>query len=131
VTIPSAELEWRFSTSGGPGGQHANRSATRVTVEWNIERSPSLTEQQRAAIKAALRGRIDSFGTLRVSADEERSQLRNREAALDRMESLVRKALIPRKKRTATAPTRAAKERRLQEKKRRSEIKQARRSPEL
>jgi ribosome-associated protein len=127
--IPGAELEMRFSASGGPGGQHANKVATRVELRWNIAQSGVLSERQRARLLKQLSSRVDGAGILRVVADDERSQLRNREAAKRRMSELVGRALRPPKPRHATNPTRASKERRLRAKKIRSDIKKARRDP--
>jgi ribosome-associated protein len=126
VTIPEDELTLRFTTSGGPGGQHANKSSTRVEVVWNIDTSDAIGPRQRTRLKGVLRHRIDSHGNLRVAADTHRSQLRNREEALARLAGLVAEALIPPKQRKATEPTRAARERRLQTKKRRGETKRSR-----
>lgn len=127
LTIPGDELELTFTTSGGPGGQHANRSSTRVVLSWNVSESRALGERQRQRIRTQLRRRIDNSGTLRVASDRYRSQLRNREDAMGRLADLIAEALRPTKKRVATAPTKASKERRLQEKKRRSQTKRARR----
>ena len=127
LTIPGDELELTFTTSGGPGGQHANRSSTRVVLGWNVAESRALGERQRQQIRTHLRRRIDNSGMLRVASDRHRSQLRNRADAMHRLSELVAEALRPTKKRVSTAPTNAAKERRLREKKRRSELKRARR----
>ena len=126
-TIPLEELSFRATRSGGPGGQHVNTSATRVEVRWNVTESPSLSDEQRQRLLERLGGRIDARGNLRVVADERRSQLRNREAALERLNSLVSDALKPRKKRKKTRPPRAADERRLDEKRRRGNAKRDRR----
>jgi ribosome-associated protein len=126
VTIPGNELQERFTTSGGPGGQHANRSSTRVELEWNLEASRALTERQRSRIKRSLRARIDSSGTLRVASDTYRSQWRNRGAARDRLAKLVAQALQPARRRVATRSTPASNEKRLRAKKRRGEIKRLR-----
>ena len=126
-TIPLEELSFRATRSGGPGGQHVNTSATRVEVRWNVTGSPSLSDEQRQRLLERLGGRIDARGNLRVVADERRSQLRNREAALERLNSLVSDALKPRKKRKKTRPPRAADERRLDEKRRRGNAKRDRR----
>ena len=132
VTIPLDEIRFSFSTSGGPGGQHANRSATRVSLVWNVEGSSALGPRQRQRINEVLGRRIDSAGRLRLTSDRYRSQLRNREDVLDRLAKLVEDALRPRPTRQATTPSRAAKERRLREKRHRSQIKTQRRSrPDL
>lgn len=127
LVIPGDELRLSFSPSGGPGGQHANKAATRVEVTWDVARSRALGPRQRSRILAALRNRIDSTGTLRLSSDRYRSQLRNREDVRDRIARLVAEALRPPKARRATTPTTASRERRLADKKRRSEIKRGRR----
>ena len=122
--IPLAELEWRFTSSGGPGGQHANRSNTRVEVVFDIERSPSLGPVQRTRL-------ISRLGpVLRVVADDERSQLRNRELALDRLRSKLADGLHVPRHRRPTGPSKAATERRLEQKRRRAELKRSRRPPD-
>ncbi len=129
LVIPWQELEFRYTTSGGPGGQHANKSSTRVELLWNVASSAVLGPRQRDRIRGHLRHRIDSSGTLRLVGDARRSQLHNKEAVVERLAELVGEALRPRKKRIATAPTSAARERRLEQKKQRSEIKRLRRAP--
>lgn len=126
LAIPLAELEFRFSRSGGPGGQHVNRSATRVELRFDVAHSPSLSEEQRQRALERLAGRLDSEGVLRVVAESERSQWRNRQEAVERFRMLLRQALhIPRRRRRTRLPA-WAKERRLAEKRRRSEIKRHR-----
>ena len=126
LSIPYSELEFRFSRSGGPGGQHVNRTATRVEVLFNVATSPSLDEDERARILDRLAGRIDGDGILRVVAQSERSQLRNRRDAVQRLQTLLRQALhIPKRRRGSRVPT-WAKERRLLAKRRRSETKRGR-----
>lgn len=127
LVIPSNELEERFSTSSGPGGQHANKASTRAELAWNVENSSVLGPRQRERIRTRLANRIDSNGLLRVASEKHRSQLRNREEARKRLVVLVDRALRVEPKRVKTKPTRAGKERRLQQKRRRSEIKRARR----
>jgi ribosome-associated protein len=129
LVIPPDEIALRFSPSGGPGGQHANRSSTRVGLSWNVDASRVLGPRQRARIKGHLRNRLDGSGTLRLSSDKHRSQTRNREEVLARLARLVAEALQPRRARVATTPSQAAKERRLRSKRRRSEIKKLRRAP--
>ncbi len=128
LTIPGDEIQLKFSTSGGPGGQHANKVATRVDLAWNVATSRALGPRQRQRLRQKLRSRIDSAGNLRISSDTRRSQMRNRDAAIQRLESLVRDALRRETPRISTAPTKASQERRLQDKKRRSEIKRLRRA---
>jgi ribosome-associated protein len=127
LVIPDDELEITFSASGGPGGQHANKAATRVELVWNVERSRVLGPRQRQRILRKLATRLDRAGSLRVQSDRRRSQLRNREDAEDRLADLVAGALRPTKRRIPTAPSAAAKEARLSEKKRRSQKKAGRR----
>jgi ribosome-associated protein len=129
LVIPANELRLTHATSGGPGGQHANKVATRVDLRWDVASSPTLGPRQRARVMQGLRGRIDNAGVLRLSSDRHRSQLRNREDVLDRLAALVAAALKPPKKRVATAPSAGARERRLQDKRQRSQLKRARRAP--
>ncbi len=126
LVLPASELRWRFSRSGGPGGQHANTSATRVELIWDLAGSPSLSENQRARLQAHLAGRLDEAGRLRLVVEESRSQHRNRELAIERLRDLLAEAIRPRKKRRPTKPSRAAKQRRLDRKKQRGQIKRDR-----
>lgn len=126
LTIPSWELTFSFSPSGGPGGQHANKAATRVTLFYDVANSPSLTEAQRKRLLKRLDSRLDQDGILQLNAQDTRSQHRNRQIVLERFEELLREALKPRKRRRKTRPSRAANERRLREKKRRGRIKRDR-----
>lgn len=127
LEIPEHELEFRFTTSGGPGGQHANKAATRVELVWNVAASTALGPRQRQRVMSALRNRIDGNGNLRLASDRQRSQMQNRHDVLERFATLLRRALIPPKKRVKTKPSRAAKEKRLAQKKHRSDIKKNRR----
>jgi ribosome-associated protein len=121
VRIAASELEWRFGPSGGPGGQHANRAHTRAEVRFDIESSSSLTEGQRNRL-------IKKLGvSVVVSADDERSQLRNRRLALDRLRLRLADALVVEKPRRPTRPGRGAVERRLDAKRRQASRKQDRR----
>jgi ribosome-associated protein len=129
LTIPASELDLRFTTSSGPGGQHANKASTRVEVAWNVAESPSLDNKQRNLLLHRLRHRIDNSGTVSVASEEHRSQHRNRREALDRLAAMVRDGLRQRKGRVPTRPTAASKRRRQQSKRRRSEIKRLRRAP--
>ncbi|HEX9822821.1 MAG TPA: alternative ribosome rescue aminoacyl-tRNA hydrolase ArfB [Actinomycetota bacterium] len=131
LQIPLDEITLTFSTAGGPGGQHANRSSTRVDLSWNVERSRELGPRQRQRLLTRLASRIDGQGNLRLSAGERRSQTRNREAVLERLAGVVDRALRVPKPRRKTAPSAAARERRLREKKQRSETKRLRRPPGL
>lgn len=126
--IPRAELAYRASRSGGPGGQHVNTSSTRVEVVWDVGASPSLSDAQRARLQEKLANRINGEGELLLAASDHRSQLQNKEAATERLVELVRQALVVPKPRKKTRPTRAAKEARLQAKKHQSDKKRLRRS---
>lgn len=128
VSLPLAELEYRASRSGGPGGQHVNTSSTRIEVVWDIAASPSLDAAQRARLLARLATRVDSAGRLRLVSSGSRSQLQNREEVTERLRTMVAAALAVPKPRKRTKPSRAAKARRLEEKRRRSGIKRTRRS---
>ena len=127
LEIPLDEIEYTFSTSSGPGGQHANKASTRVDLAWNIDNSRILGDEDRERLRSRLRNRIDSSGALRLSSDRHRSQWRNRADVTARLADLVSEALKPPKQRVATAPTRAAKERRLESKRQRGQTKRNRR----
>jgi ribosome-associated protein len=123
VRIPLDELQWRFSGSGGPGGQHANTSNTRVELVFDVFASRSLGPRQRARI-------LDRLGsTVRVVVSDTRSQARNRELALERLRSRLAAALKLERRRRPTAPTGVSQQRRLEEKRRRSEVKRQRSAP--
>ena len=127
VVIPRDELVARASRSGGAGGQHVNTSSTRVEIVWNVAASRALTDEQRERVLQKLSSRLDGERNLRVVASDRRSQRQNREAAEDRMADLVRQALVVPKKRRPTKPGRAAKQARLDSKRRLSEKKRERR----
>ena len=129
LRVPHAELEFRASRSGGPGGQHVNTSATRVELWWDVAHSPSLTEEQRGRLLERLATRLHGEGRLRVVASSSRSQLRNREAAVERLREIVAGALEVPKVRRPTRPSRAAKAARLEAKRRRGATKRDRRPP--
>lgn len=123
LSIPWDELHYRFSRSSGPGGQHAQKTSTRVELLFDIANSPSLTEAQRAVLLGRLGSHVDSNGVLHVVSQSERSQYRNRQEVISRFESVMRQALKRRRPRRATRPSRASRERRLREKRERSKIK--------
>jgi ribosome-associated protein len=129
LRLPLAELEFRASRSGGPGGQHVNTSSTRVEVWWDVARSPALSEAQRSRLLARLATRLDTAGRLRLVAATSRSQWRNRKEAVERLRDVVARALEVPKPRKRTKPSRAAKAARLDDKRRRSARKQERRRP--
>lgn len=128
VRIPNDELVWRFTPSGGPGGQHANRASTRAEVVWNVRSSRALGPRQRERLIFRLGNRLDAQGNLRVASDRRRSQLRNREAALERLAEIVREALKPEVARVESQPTEAVKRRRLEAKRKRGALKRLRRA---
>ncbi len=128
VRIPRTELRFHASRAGGPGGQHVNKTATRIELWWHPASSASLDEAARARVIGRLASRLDGEGWLRVVAAEERSQLRNRDAAVERLATLVAAALRVPKARRKTRPTAAARAARLAAKRRRGETK-ARRRP--
>jgi ribosome-associated protein len=129
LTIPAAELEWRFSRSSGPGGQHVNTSDSRVQLTWSVGDSAVLSDSQRDQLVTRLGRRLVS-GRITITVSEQRSQLRNRETALENLGEVVRAALAPPPPiRRATKPTRGSTRRHLAGKKRRSETKQQRQRP--
>ena len=130
VSIPEAELRWRFSRAGGPGGQGVNTTDSRVELSFDVTASTALTPEQRDRILQRLSGRLVD-GVLTVVAAEHRSQLRNREAARSRLAAILRQAVTPDPPtRRPTRPSRAARERRLADKRRRTLTKRLRRSAE-
>lgn len=129
LTIPAAELGWRFSRSSGPGGQHVNTSDSRVELLWNIGESSALSQDQRSALLTGL-GRRLVDGVITVAAHEQRSQLRNREIALEKLGALVVSALAPPPvSRRSTKPTRGSKRRHQAAKQQRSVTKAMRKRP--
>jgi ribosome-associated protein len=129
LRLPLAELEFRATRSGGPGGQHVNTSSTRVEVSWDLAGSPSLTPDQRDRMMRRLASRVDGTGRLRLVSSTSRSQLRNREDVVERLRQLLADALVIPKVRKRTKPSRAAKAARLESKRRRAATKRDRRSP--
>jgi ribosome-associated protein len=128
ITIPPDELSWRFSRSPGPGGQSVNTTDSRVELSFSVAESAALPPVLKTRALAALEGRL-ARGVITVTANEQRSQLRNREAAAARMSALLTEATAPPPRpRRPTRPTRGATERRLAEKQRRSQTKRLRRS---
>jgi ribosome-associated protein len=123
VALPTAEIELQTSRSSGPGGQHAQKSETRVVAVFDVEASSALTPMQKRRVVAK------AGPVLRAAAQDERSQLRNRELAVERLVGQLREALRVERRRVPTAPSKAARERRLEEKKRRGQTKRLRRPP--
>jgi ribosome-associated protein len=126
LVIPRAELHYRATRSGGPGGQHVNTSSTRVELEWDVAGSAALTEEQRARLLEKLATRVSGEGVLRLAESGSRSQHRNREAVTARLVELVAGALRLPKKRRRTRPPQRAREDRLKAKKTRSRTKKLR-----
>lgn len=127
LAIPRGELVTRATRAGGPGGQHVNTSSTRIELVWDLGASQAVDDALRARLGARLGSRLDSEGKVRVVSSEHRSQLRNRQAAENRLADVLRRALTIPKKRKPTRPSRAAKAARLSEKRRRSDRKRERR----
>ena len=122
-TVPENEIRFRFMASGGPGGQHANRSNTKVEAVFRIDESATMPESLRERV-------IDRLGpSIRVTVDDERSQLRNREIAVDRLRARVREAGRVTRTRRSTRPSRASQRRRVEQKRRRGDVKRQRRRP--
>lgn len=121
--VPENEIEFRFVASGGPGGQHANRSNTKVDAVFRLDQSTTMPDGLRERVRAKL------GDVVRVTVDDERSQTRNREIALERMRGRVRNAGVVEKPRRATKPTRGSQRRRVEAKRRRSDVKKGRKRP--
>ena len=124
VVVPLAEVEHRTSRSSGPGGQHANVTASRIEAVFDVEASQALDEDTKRRIRARL-GPV-----VRATAQDTRSQARNRELALERLRTRLASALVVQRPRRPTGPTRAARRRRLDAKRRRGEVKRSRRRPD-
>jgi ribosome-associated protein len=124
VSLPRSEIDFRFSRSSGPGGQHAQKSDTRVEASFDVEASMALSEAQKRRVVAK------AGPVLRAVAQDERSQWRNRELATERLVESLRQALKVERRRRPTKPTKASRERRLDQKRRRSDTKRLRRPPD-
>lgn len=129
--IDPAEFQFDATTSQGPGGQHVNRSQTRVVLRWDVDASPSLDAEQRRRIHDRLGTRISREGVLQVASQKHRSQARNRDATVERLVELLSSAFRREKPRKKTKPTRASQRRRVDDKKKRGQIKKARKSPRM
>ncbi|HEX6573821.1 MAG TPA: alternative ribosome rescue aminoacyl-tRNA hydrolase ArfB [Gemmatimonadaceae bacterium] len=129
LVIPRSELTVRASRSSGAGGQHVNKTSSRIEIEWNVASSRAINDDQRALITSRLASRLSDEGIIRVVASDTRSQLRNREAAERRLAETIAKALVVQRKRKPTKRPRAANEARLSEKKKHSERKRERKRP--
>ncbi|QGY38776.1 aminoacyl-tRNA hydrolase [Pseudodesulfovibrio cashew] len=131
VCIPYGELRFITSRSSGPGGQHVNTTDTRVTLLFDVDASPSLTQFQKVAVKGKLRRRIDKRGVLRVTSQKFRSQKTNKDSAIERFVELMRWALTPVTPRKDTVVPKSAKRRRLERKRHTSERKRQRKTPDV
>lgn len=128
--VPESELDWTFTTSGGPGGQHANRVASHVELRWDLSASSAVDDQQRDRLIRRLGNRVRN-GIVVVSAGESRSQWQNRQSARRRMAELLEGAMRERRRRTRTQPSRRARQARVEDKRRAGEKKRLRRRPEV
>jgi ribosome-associated protein len=126
LQIPRAEVSYRATRAGGPGGQHVNTSSTRVELWWNLRASNALSDPQRTLLEARLGHRIDQEGWIRLVESGSRSQLRNKEAVTERFLTLVAEALRPPKARKPTRVSRTQKAKRLQTKRQRADVKRLR-----
>ena len=129
ISIPQWELIFTASRSTGPGGQHANKTSSRVTLHWSIPNSSALTETQKKRIIQKLNRRLTSDGVLLINVADFRSQHHNKEIALQRLKEILIEALKVQKRRKPTKPSRAAKQRRVDEKKSRGTLKKLRQKP--
>jgi ribosome-associated protein len=127
--IPDDELVWSYARSGGPGGQNVNKLNTRAILHWNLAANTSLPPAIRQRLQARERNRLTTEGVLVLQSQTHRTQERNRQACLERLRELIRRAAILPTVRRPTKPTLGSQKRRLQAKKQRSEIKQQRRGP--
>jgi len=130
VIIPYDEIRFITSRSSGPGGQHVNTTDSRVTLLFNVDKSPSLTQLQKVAVKGKLKRRIDKRGVLQVNSQKFRSQKSNKDSAIERFIELMQWALKPVRPRKETAIPRSAKRKRLDRKKRTGERKRQRKIPD-
>lgn len=129
VRIPAREITLSYARSGGPGGQHVNKTATKVLLRWNVPASAALDEDTRARLIARLGSRLTEEGDLLVTSERHRDQSRNVDDAVAKLVTLLRAALRRPKRRRATRPTAGSRERRLQSKKQRGALKRDRRPP--
>jgi ribosome-associated protein len=131
ISIDEREIEENFLRASGPGGQNVNKLSTAVQLRFDVRHSPSLPHDVRARLESLAGSRLTRDGVLIINAQRHRTQLRNRQDALDRLIDLIRQAAIRPVKRRPTKPTRGSRERRIEGKKRRAGVKQMRRSKPL
>ena len=127
--VPESEIRIEFARSGGPGGQNVNKTLTKAQLRWDVDASAAFSRREKARIKRKLGNRLTKEGEIVLSSESERSQNQNKETVIERLQSLIRDALRPEKKRIPTKPTRASKERRLKAKRQTSRKKQLRKPP--
>ena len=129
VTIPGHELEFQASLSGGPGGQHVNKTYSRITLRWHLKSSEALSDPQRTYLRTRIANRITNAGYVVVHCDKHRSQNRNMQGATEQLKELIYNGLQRPKKRRPTKPTRASQRKRVDNKKKRGDLKKNRRKP--
>ncbi|MFW5500668.1 MULTISPECIES: alternative ribosome rescue aminoacyl-tRNA hydrolase ArfB [unclassified Maridesulfovibrio] len=129
LSIPENEITFLTSRSSGPGGQHVNKTSSKVTLVFNVQDSPSLSDYQKTVLMTRLSGRINTKGELQLSCEEHRSQFRNKEEAVSRFAKMLADALKPVRQRHKTKVPHSAKRKRLDSKKKRSEVKKGRSKP--
>jgi ribosome-associated protein len=127
LSIPAAEFQWTFVRAGGPGGQNVNKVASKAVLRWNVAGSPSVPEDVKARLLAHHRKQTTTEGEMVLSSQRFRDQERNRQDCLDKLSAWIRQAAMPPRPRRPTKPTRGSRQRRLEEKKHRGQIKAARR----
>ncbi|MFW5925070.1 MAG: alternative ribosome rescue aminoacyl-tRNA hydrolase ArfB [Myxococcota bacterium] len=128
VVIPASDLEWEAVRASGPGGQHVNKTATRVELRFDLQGTRALPPDAKARLRRMAAGRLDAEGRLLVESQRTRSQARNIEDAREKLREMIAAALVRPKRRRPTKPSRAAKKRRVEEKRKHSEKKRARKS---
>jgi ribosome-associated protein len=129
IRIPLDEFEWSFARSGGPGGQNVNKVASKAILRWKLDASPSVADDVKARFRARFPSRITTDGDVVISSELTRDQGRNREDCLEKLAAMLRAAAVAPKVRRPTKPSRAAKRRRVEAKRRQSLRKAGRRSP--
>lgn len=126
ISINPNELEFQFVRSSGPGGQHVNKTSTKVILTFNLINSTSFTDEEKTLIFKKLNSNLDNEGNLQITCQETRSQFKNKEIAIQKLKSILKKALIKPKRRVKTKPTKASQEKRLKQKSQKSQTKKLR-----